>query len=115
MMELADGRKRIFPRVADGIDLVDLSSGQRTRFAIPTDRIDTLAFSPDGKIVAAAGGWRQPMIRLYRTDNGREIDAFTCPATRTYPGALAFSPDGRSLAAGLDDTTVLIWDVRHGR
>ena len=56
-----------------------------------------------------------PMIRLYRTDDGREIGRVTCPARVSHAGGLAFSPDGRGLAAGLDDTTVLIWDLTDVR
>ena len=65
--------------------------------------------------MAVAGGWTNPMVRLYQTDDGREIGQFHCPARITRAGGMAFSPDGRGLAAGLDDTTVLIWDVTDVR
>ena len=98
---------------ADGIDLVNISSGSSQRIEVVQDRVNALAFSADGSIVAVAGGYRNQIIRLYRTGDGRKIEEFTSPAARTYPGALGFAPDGRSLAVGLDDTTVLIFDVRN--
>jgi WD40 repeat protein len=36
-------------------------------------------------------------------------------AALSYIGALTFSSDGQSLAAGFDDTAVLIWDVSQFR
>ena len=53
-----------------------------------------------------------PVVRLYRTADGCAIETFTCPARVNQPGGLAFSPNGRSLAAGFDDTTVVIWDIK---
>ena len=73
--------------------------------------MSSLAFSPDGDVLAVSAHGIGSVIRLYRTDNGREIERFTCPAAFSYPNALEFAPDGRSLAAGLADTTVVIWNV----
>jgi RNA polymerase sigma factor (sigma-70 family) len=108
---LADGSFRTFAPIVEGIDVVGLTSLTRKRVATWGDSVTAVAFSADGKVMAVAGGWANPMIRLYNTDDGREFGQYRCPARITRGGALAFSPDGRSLAAGLDDTTVLIWAV----
>ena len=115
MTRLSDGSYRTFGPVVEGIDFVDLATVTRKRIEIAGGSVTALACSPDGKVVAVAGGWVNPAIRLYRTDDGREMGRFTCPARVSHSGGLAFSPDGRGLAAGLDDTTVVIWDLTDVR
>jgi RNA polymerase sigma factor (sigma-70 family) len=115
MTRLADASYRTLGQIVDGVDIVDLATMKIKKIEIGGGSVTALAFSPGGKHVAVAGGWLNPMIRLYRTDDGRELGQFTCPARVSHAGALAFSPDGRGLAAGLDDTTVLIWDLNDVR
>ena len=62
-----------------------------------------------------AAGWRDCSIRLYAVEDGHEIDTFACPATRTHPALSLLLPDCRGLAAGLDDTTVVIFNVSDVR
>jgi RNA polymerase sigma factor (sigma-70 family) len=112
---LADGSHRTMGPVADGVELVDPGTLKRKRVAIAQETVTALALSPDGKVIAVAGGWTLPTVRLYRTADGRETATFTCPARVAHAGALAFAPDGLSLAAGIDDTTVVIWDLRGVR
>ena len=64
----------------------------------------TLAFSPDGKILAVAGNHRITLWDLDRQTAIARLDAADAVA------AVAFAPDGRTLASSAYDRVVL-WDL----
>ena len=72
------------------------------------DSITALAFSPDGKILATAGGdWT---VRLWEFSTRKYIRSLT-----GHPGAvnaLAFSLDGKTLASA--GSTLRLWDITTG-
>jgi WD40 repeat protein len=77
----------------------------------------TLAYSPDGKLLAAAcvtGSRREPGA-------AQVLDAATGAVRAKTKGnkgtiwALAFAPDGRTLATGSADRTVRLWDPLTGQ
>jgi WD40 repeat protein len=78
-----------------------------------TWRIETLAFSQDGRLLASISGSRgDGTIKLWEVSTRRQL--------RTLVGhtggvnAIALSPDGRWLASGSEDDTIRIWDVVTG-
>ncbi|MCI0379259.1 MAG: serine/threonine protein kinase [Gemmataceae bacterium] len=78
----------------------------------PFRTIYTIAFSPDGTKLAAAGG--DQIIRLWDLRSGDEIhDLLPGVAGSIY--ALTFSADGRRLYSSGEQSSVLVWDVRTGQ
>jgi WD40 repeat protein len=73
--------------------------------------LNTVAFSPQGGLVAAAGGDRQ--VYLWRTDTHRVVRTLIGHKDNIYN--ITFSPDGQYLAAASNDRTVKIWSVADGK
>ena len=68
-----------------------------------------LTFSPDGTILVGSGmeGWNTP-IKLWDVETGRGLGMLS---GHTEPvETLVFSHDGKTLASGSEDGTVLLWD-----
>jgi WD40 repeat protein len=72
----------------------------------PCKRVLTLEFSPDGRLLAAAG--RKPdRLPLWDTQR-RQLRAELSPGPDV--SYLAFAPDGATLAAGTIDGSVRVWN-----
>ena len=72
----------------------------------------TVAFSPDGELIAAGGS--SGYIHFWRTDTGEQarepLDADSWPVN-----LLAFSPDGTRILSRGEDNAVQIWNVSTGQ
>lgn len=83
----------------------------------PDEVAYSVAFSPNGKLVAS--GFRIPSFspdqpppassRLWKVATGMEARSLAGHTSDVW--AVAFSPDGKLLATGSDDTTIRLWYV----
>jgi WD40 repeat protein len=99
-----DGRIAVQPDVV----LWETATGkERLHIAMNEGQLSQVAFSPDGRLLAAAG--RAETMHLWDAWTGQEVGRFT--GHRGWMSSLSFAPDGKTLASGGADSTVLIWDV----
>jgi WD domain, G-beta repeat len=75
------------------------------------DSIYTLAFSPDGILLASAGYDR--IIKLWNPTDAKLVRELKDHSDTIY--AVAFHPDGKLLASGSADRAVKVWDATTGR
>jgi WD40 repeat protein len=99
------------PAAELNIRLYEVRTGKERR-VIPLQRPGyydpaRLTFSPDGRLLAVSREANR--IEVFDTATGREVASFGGFESISY--SLAFRADGRRLASGHADGTVLAWDV----
>ena len=106
LVALAEGR---------WIRVLDLDSGvEKFRTQAPVKGwLEAVALSADGRVLAACSGTDETTIRLWDVASGQELGVLE--GHRAYVIALAFWPDGKTLASAGADQTIRIWDVEEKR
>jgi WD40 repeat protein len=72
--------------------------------------IYSIAYSPDGKLIAS--GYSTSEIRIWNAKTGVLVNTLYGHADVVW--SVAFSPDGKSLVSGSADKTIKCWDVATG-
>lgn len=101
-----DGKTLAIGYNNEEVHLLDVSTNEVLRTIHTTGRTEKLDFSPDGKILAGCG--RE--VYLWDVKTGKLIDTLTGHINQVY--TIAFSPDGKTLASGGWDSTIIIWEIK---
>jgi WD40 repeat protein len=102
-----DGRFLATGGTVPTVRLWDVTTGEVVRTLRLQDGLFSVAFSPDGTILASVGG-SERAVELWDVESGVKL--------RSLPHgnqlmAVTFSPDGKLLAAGCYDNQVYLWGI----
>lgn len=97
------------------VRLVDPATGA-TVATLPghAEQVRAVAFSADGKLLAAAGGLpaRRGEVKIWDVEARKELLTIQGHADCIY--AVAFAPDGKTLATSSYDKLIYVWDAATG-
>lgn len=107
---LAAGFKSTKKDYVGGYYVLDLITNQMVKTDESLD-VASLAFSPDDKIIAVgiASEKDRGTISLVNFSAQRQLNTVPCKRANSYVKCLAFSPDGKSIAAVTSDGYFVLW------
>jgi WD40 repeat protein len=119
-----DGKTLALGTWSGQVKLVELSTGKELPGPAPhNDWVCSVAFSPDGKYLASAGGSEfrparnggrtSGQVKLWDRAGGKEVGPLAGHTSKVF--SAVFSPDSKTLATGSADRTVRLWDVAAGK
>jgi WD40 repeat protein/serine/threonine protein kinase len=108
-----DGKALVIGDYSRRLQVVDLASGN-TDVNIPKahpEGITSVAWSPNGSLIASGSGYSGGPIRLWNATSGESLGELEGHTSAIYE--LVFSTNGLRLYSASGDQTIRIWDVQE--
>ena len=104
-----DGKSLILREARGTVRILDTATGKELRrIDVPVDRSEAhFALAPNGKTLVTAD-FRSPLIRIWDVPSGKELRRVE--GDKTGIDAVAFSPNGKTFAAGMR-TGIRLWNT----
>jgi RNA polymerase sigma factor (sigma-70 family) len=105
-----DGRLITFASQSRFFEVREFASGNvlYREDSLP-DGVCPIIFSPDSRMLAWSGWWKDPTVHVVEVATGKDRRQFAGHTGRVL--SLSFSGDGTKLISGSADTTALVWDL----
>ncbi len=120
---LAVGIAKTFNQVTQNdvcIVFFDVETGEKInklRRTVPANYnispVEDIAFSPDGKYLAAGTGHGEGVIEVWSIGSGTLVKALT--GVKGHIRNLSYSPDGKYIAVSNYSSSIHVWDIGTGR
>ena len=118
MIVVTGRREARFPSSAGFVvQLLDVATGEKkTTLSLQTQRVDFIAYSPDGKTIATAGSRTDNTVQLWDPQTGERRGTLEKRVGSSSIRSLVYSPDGKTIAiaGSWTDNTVQLWDPQTG-
>src|SRR5262245_61062403 len=117
-----DGKIIASGGVLSAVRLWDITTGKETRTLLPDSKtikagalsassVFSVAFSPDGKLLAV--GYSTLGLRLYDLSTGKQV--FKARPSRVGITSVCFTQDGKAVVSGDERGAVQVWEISTGK
>ncbi|MHC4627020.1 MAG: protein kinase domain-containing protein [Planctomycetota bacterium] len=110
-----NGKALVIGDVNCCLQVIDLASGNKILdpWQAHSEGIISVAWSPNGSVIASGSGWIGGPIRLWNADSGELLGKLQ--GHTSWISDMVFSKDGLRLYSSSGDQTIRIWDVGRQR
>jgi WD40 repeat protein len=107
-----DGKSLVMGANSGGLEVWDVLTGKKTSTFLKKkdDTYSRVAFTPDGKHIAAS--YKGERIVLVEVSSGNIVKSFS--GHQDYITDFVISRDGKTLASGGYDKRIIVWDIDSG-
>ena len=107
-----DGKKLAVAAFQQPVKIFDAATGTLLTTVNGSEKIRSLAFSPDGENLVGSGQGNKYTVWSTKDWSGKNYDIKKIsPDSESY--SIAFSPDGKYMATGHNDSSIVIYDFKQ--